>query len=114
MRRLIYADEAKENACKWECGGDHSCPYSKSNGIAHEQCEFMRAIDECRTIDAVPVVHGHWITDEDGDAYCSVCGDRWGGNILFKYCPNCGALMDDSTQSNDSNTLDALGEKVTE
>ena len=25
-----------------------------------------------------------------------------------KYCPHCGAKMDKSTQSNDSNTLDAL------
>lgn len=65
MSRLIDADEAKENACKWECGGDPSCPYSKSNGITHEQCEFMRAIDECRTIDAVPVAwinkHLEWL-----------------------------------------------------
>lgn len=30
------------------------------------------------------------------------------------YCCKCGAKMDESTQSNDSNTLDALEEKVTE
>ena len=63
----------------------------------------------------VPVFHGHWITDEDWDAYCSVCGDRWGGNIdtdLFKYCPHCGALMDESVPLPDSD--DIYGEKVTE
>lgn len=97
---LIDADEAKENACKWECGGDPSCPHSKSNGITHEQCEFMRAIDECRTIDAVPIKHGHWIKIGSRDSIrnmkCSICGEEVFGDVdTEKYCFNCGAKMDE-------------------
>lgn len=57
--------------------------------------------DQCDWFEPMHIVHGHWITDEDWDAYCSVCGDRWGGNIdtdLFKYCPHCGAKMDEVTE----------------
>lgn len=103
MPRLIYADEAKENACKWECGGDPSCPYSKSNGITHEQCEFMRAIDECRTIDAVPVKHGHWIYKwnpyfKQELPYCSVCEKVSPSVSKTDYCSHCGAVMDEVTE----------------
>lgn len=54
-------------------------------------------------VDAVPVVHGRpiWINPLDPDAkicmwkcssLCSVCGDYVAES--WKYCPNCGALMD--------------------
>lgn len=88
---------------------------------------YMDDIDAMPTKDVAPVVHGHWDVHEDtyGDdeAKCSVCGFEMAvnqpGNGLcmvseLNYCPHCGAQMDESTQSNDSNTLDALGEKVTE
>ena len=83
-----------------------------------------------KDVEFAKVVHGHWDVHEDtyGDdeAKCSVCGFEMAvnqpGNGLcmvseLNYCPHCGAQMDESTQSNDSNTLDALdalGEKVTE
>lgn len=71
---------------------------------------FRPFIQELTTIDAVPVVHGHWIRC-DGKSivwYCSECG----GKILYnpnprtyninkpkveqynKFCRNCGAKMD--------------------
>ena len=108
MSRLIYADEAKENACKWECGGDPSCPYSKSNGITHEQCEFMRAIDECRSIDAAPAattVFGKWIKDNSigmspggtPGYVCSQCGGSFhlhGAEYPRRkmICDKCGSI----------------------
>lgn len=52
MSRYIDADKAKENVCKWECGGEPNCPWNKSD----KKCELMRAIDETPTVDAVPVV----------------------------------------------------------
>ena len=62
-------------------------------------------IDKCPTVDAVEVVHGHWIyEDEEPDennnvqAHCSVCN---GGDIHaiqmmneVPYCWRCGAKMD--------------------
>jgi hypothetical protein len=53
---------------------------------------ILQAIKEQPTVDAVPVVHGHWIHHWGHDE-CSECGQKWsylgGGN----YCPNCGADM---------------------
>ena len=47
-------------------------------------------------------VHGHWEEkyDENDDAwcrrkfYCSACGD-WNTYGKSKFCPNCGAVMDE-------------------
>jgi len=61
-------------------------------------------INECVTIDAVPVVRGEWIhgcTDGAGTefCYCSACDedalkDKGGYTEFSRYCPNCGAKMD--------------------
>ena len=52
------------------------------------------------TVDAVEVVHGHWVSDE-GDVlfHCSECDTQistsWDyDDLLWNYCPNCGAKMD--------------------
>lgn len=50
------------------------------------------------TIDAVPAVHGRW-ENYPSHAYrrCSMCKAEWEKqkfNIRAKYCPNCGAKMD--------------------
>ncbi len=71
------------------------------------------------TVDATPVRHGHWIYKwnlyfRQEIPYCSVCEKASSSVSKTDYCPHCGAKMDESTQSNDSNVLDALGEKVTE
>ena len=58
------------------------------------------------TVDAVPVVHGHWIehgTDEAVCSFseCSVCGTYIHMCHKFceyeseNYCPHCGATMDE-------------------
>lgn len=60
-------------------------------------------IDDMPTLDVAPVVHGRWvdrIVDENEVIqpwmkryYCSECLE--GGNqSWFKFCPNCGAMMD--------------------
>ena len=60
-----------------------------------------KAIQKIRYISSAYalVKHGHWITDEDWDSCCSVCGDQLSGELNpFKYCPFCGALMDEVTE----------------
>lgn len=65
----------------------------------------MGAIAEAQTIDAVPVVHGQWITGLSfklGEQTlfiekCSICGKilnraKWMKKASF--CPSCGAKMD--------------------
>lgn len=66
--------------------------------------DFASAIRAQPTVDAVPVVHGRWKYDNQFHWYracCSECGycrvtdveaDRWNE---WKFCPNCGAKMDE-------------------
>lgn len=104
MSRLIDADALIENRFK--------------NDISYNA--FVKLVKRQTTIDAIPVVHGHWIQDGEPPMFsltCSVCGQKYFNHYLqphANYCSMCGAKMDESTHSNDSNTLDALGEKVKE
>lgn len=60
---------------------------------------IAKVIENAPTVDATPVRHGKWI-DRNGaivapfwERYeCSECGVMSGNN---KYCPNCGARMDE-------------------
>ena len=56
--------------------------------------------------DVAPVVHGEWImvfdaneTHENRKPKCSVCGEYhltyWSDHAKCKYCPNCGAKMEE-------------------
>ena len=51
-------------------------------------------------IDAVPVVHGHWIYKKSGRAECSVCHHDFVGvydlDNSDNFCRHCGAKMDGS------------------
>ena len=63
-------------------------------------------VEDAPTIDAVHVVHGHWITKtrhehypsgkEYEEDFCSACGMR--GSIEYDYCPHCGAKMDEVSE----------------
>ena len=51
--------------------------------------------------DVRPVVRGKWVADGDGYHWtynCSVCGwkDGYPFNERHNYCPNCGAMMEES------------------
>ena len=57
--------------------------------------EIANIVKYAPTIDAEPVRHGKWIEypTADGMNQCSACGVlRFGES---KYCPNCGARMDE-------------------
>lgn len=64
-------------------------------------------IDAQPTIDAVPVVHAHWVSCEDeyDDEYkCSACGGPQFFEMTpqmegWKYCPYCGARMDEEKEN---------------
>lgn len=53
--------------------------------------------------DVTPVVHGHWVRFKEHDACyvhmrCSACFAYWSDPShadYFRYCPNCGAKMDE-------------------
>lgn len=74
------------------------------DNLAEGFAEADRVIWQMPTVDAVPVVHGHFV--HDGQLYvggvdwwhCSICG-RLVTNVerhRFEYCPWCGAKMGDN------------------
>ena len=76
--------------------------------ILKENPSIAYCIDNIKPVDAVEVVHGEWIRNEDDECYwytCSECAeypmrDRWGEEKLTDYCPNCGAKMDGDGNGN--------------
>lgn len=48
-------------------------------------------LDEFPTLDVRENVHGKWLSDEDGNISCSVCGRSGVGE---SFCEHCGARMD--------------------
>ena len=56
-------------------------------------------INNAPTVDAVPVKHGHWIGKPlagYSTVKCSACGSAFvENNGKWKYCPDCGAKMDE-------------------
>lgn len=59
-----------------------------------------RLYEKYGSVDAVPVVHGEWVSDEDDVLFhCSECETQistsWDYDDLhWNFCPNCGARMD--------------------
>ena len=102
--RLIDADEAVEQINEW-LDQTGAIPLNTSYHF-----ELLGCIEDCPTIDAVPVVRGEWKRGREfssyprvpfiGDAYyCSNCEEEayWDtiyDQQLFGFCPNCGAKME--------------------
>lgn len=88
--RLIDADEAIINfGFEWD-------------DISPTRDEFVEFIKKQPTIEAEPVKHGRWIGAPlcgNDNCRCSECGSwhnihaNLRGEIMQKYCPNCGAKM---------------------
>lgn len=62
-------------------------------------------IDEAPTIESEPVKHGRWeehICFDDGFWICSNCkfvSQATAAPKLYRYCPNCGAKMDEEDET---------------
>ena len=77
MAKLISADKRIADIKKLYCDGcDNRC------GAKCFDCwvdDAMCLIDDAPSVDAVEVVHGHWIKEIDNSTHmhkCSVCGAR--------------------------------------
>lgn len=92
-QRLIDVGENSIcDGCNWE-----ACEGSPS---VNNRCYAKRWIDEQPTVDAKPVVHGHWTDCIDPfDGYhgfqCSVCKRVNWEFLDYPFCPRCGARMDE-------------------
>lgn len=65
--------------------------------------------EETPIVDAKPIRHGHWLPVEGRIIClkCSVCGDWFDLDYSeqeeeFKYCPLCGAKMDEPSETSDA------------
>lgn len=90
--RLIDADELVRNID--ELSKDAGFYRAIYNG-------FSNVISRSPTIEAEPVRHGRWVSDEvDVLFHCSVCETQistsWDYDCdeMWNYCPKCGAKMD--------------------
>lgn len=115
--RLIDAEAPKKDFCQ-NCIEKAKCKDRET--VCTEKSDFLDALDNVRTIEAVPVKHGTWIEkkpsrmkwipdESDGiteeettiedmvEQKCSAC-QRWSikfaHHIEMNFCPNCGAKMD--------------------
>ena len=75
----------------------HCCRICMENNLCYrskETCEDLRLFDELPSVTQKP---GKWIYKNLKGQYCSVCDEQsvW----KFNYCPNCGAKMVESQES---------------
>lgn len=110
--RLIDADELKAYFGFGKTCED--CEYEKYNCTLKCEQEFKSfynvcdAIDAQETIDAVPLINGHWIDLQRINqllntnvpvVHCNYCGISFIGvanskGYMYKYCPVCGKRLD--------------------
>lgn len=69
---------------------------------SHAYADFICTVERVPLADVAPVVHGQWIGVPlcgNDNCRCSKCGSwhnihvNLHGEIMQKYCPNCGAKM---------------------
>ena len=97
MTEYIYKANVLKRVEKYSpingCGEGH---YS---GVA--DC-IGEEIEDIPPADVAPVIHARWIDNGRGGYahayFCSNCGwlDGYPIEDRFNYCPNCGAIMDES------------------
>jgi uncharacterized protein (UPF0212 family) len=100
MARLIDADELNKDLDLFDrdfcahCGNEFAAGFEAAREL----------IADAPTIDAEPVRHGRWIPTELSRTIgmfigveCSLCSFEKIGHG-YKYCPSCGAKMDEEVQ----------------
>ena len=79
-----------KNYCRFTCAH-----YPSQRDLYCGMCmlgDVYAFIKKKSVVDVAPVVHGHWVVDEDGNIKCSECGHHGVGD---NYCERCGARMDE-------------------
>ena len=108
MVRLIDADALKQRIAFRMWDVDDDCPHDEGTIRINEDWAIDALVDKQPTIEAVPVVHGKWIPTHESGMFshpysityvCSECGYSFytlaGMPPKTKYCPECGAKMDE-------------------
>lgn len=98
MRDCIYRDAAISELRRWNITADRPRTWPNAIDKAVEVVEAIPAAD------VRPVVRGKWINPSPDSEMCSACEVRFlisslfavGGNEEPNFCPNCGAMMEES------------------
>ena len=99
--RLIDADKAEQILRDMAKDGHNQ---NAMTSWANALDDFAEMISEAPTIEAEPVRHGKWIVEAEDWRHqiewvkCSQCD--FPTFTAYKYCPNCGALMEIKNDSN--------------
>lgn len=64
--------------------------YAENDGIDKVWEEIVNA----PIIEAMPVIHAHWCGDMCSNCHHLVVNDGYDLDILYDYCPYCGARID--------------------
>lgn len=104
MPRYIDADALLESGICVEYG------YNDNGLLLIPMRDVTNSIRNAPTIDAEPVRHGRWIQNKTIPAYyhCSICRvahkmhASCNKYVMLRYCPYCGAKMDEKEDSHDS------------
>lgn len=97
--RLIDADEVLKNIDNIQSGEYDQ--FDKETVWLIGINDAMSCLETAPTVDAEPVRHGKWklVVEQVGNGYevCSCCGYH---HLVGddKYCPHCGAKMDEVTE----------------
>ena len=85
-------------------------PVLSGESVHYERVAFQQEVDQIRRIEAEPARTGSWIISSKEqteclipvECRCSRCGQQIDpdSSRLFRYCPNCGALMDGEKENN--------------
>lgn len=76
--------------------------FHRWTAILNERSAFKFDIADAPIADVQKVKQGRWISDEDGNIECSVCGYHGVGDL---YCERCGADMREETNDADNNQI---------
>ena len=66
--------------------------------------DMVQAVTGTPVQDVAPVVHAHWVVDDNEQYYCSACMDGHHRPMFFiphpqwRHCPWCGAKMDEEVE----------------
>ena len=74
-------------------GLDALIKYCELFGLDATEILRQAAIDRINGVEREPVVHAHWITDDDDFWACSNCMKYIPKDCAHGYCPKCGARM---------------------
>ncbi len=91
--RLIDANALMERLERKKC---EPAKIRYTEGFNDALMRFRSMVHAAPTIDAVPVVHGEWIKNENGTWTCNHC-QSWIPNeqhYYARFCLHCGAMMD--------------------